>query len=187
MYDELLKQIQARETIKTPVVVAISGLAGSGKTYLADKLRDHFRLKNDQVLRVDLLYAEEPRGPGILDDHDWTLLTRILQDVRKGKRIRYRSRRFGKEGKQYDEPLPKIVIVEGIQLLRPELMGFFDIPVWIDCPPELALERAKTRDVDRGYSSEYLSQWDKEWWPNGLEYFNSYYPDKLATFVYKEN
>jgi uridine kinase len=79
-----------------------------------------------------------------------------------------------------------VVIVEGIRLFRQELMSNFDLSVWIDCPPELALERAKARDLDQGHDEQYMKHWDTEWAPQNEEYYNTHHPDQLASFEYKE-
>lgn len=65
-------------------------------------------------------------------------------------------------------------------------MAQFDLSVWIDCPPELALSRAKARDLAQGADEAYMKRWDTEWGPKNKEYFDSYRPDRLASFIYKE-
>ena len=77
-----------------------------------------------------------------------------------------------------------MVIFEGIRLLQPELSPFFDITVWIDCPQEIALERAKARDRAQGEGEETVSLWDTDWGPKDKAYFETYRPDKLASFLY---
>lgn len=186
MFNELTKQIQALLAEKPHVVVAITGFAGSGKSTLASKLADTFDVKDGQILRLDNFYAPTPRGNGLFDDYDWALVKTVLQDAQDSKSLHYVSRGFENDSSVFDEPLPKVVIIEGIQLFRKDFMHYFDIAVWIDCPLELALQRAKARDLSQGHDATYMKRWDTEWGPKNEEYFSAYHPDKLATFIYNE-
>jgi uridine kinase len=143
-----------------------------------------FGASDRQVLRVDHFYAAEPRGPGLFDDYDWPLLEHVLADLRHGGRLRYRGRGFDDTNLVVDEPAPEIAIVEGIQLLRRERMDLFDVTVWIECPREVALERARARDRLQGHDEEYMKLWDNLWGPRNQEYFESHHPEKLAAFRY---
>lgn len=186
MFDELVARIEKLSGAKRPVVVGISGFAGAGKSTLADRLAKHFGISGGQIVRLDNLYNPLPRGPEMFDDYDWNLLTQILKDARSSDRLKYQGRGFYNEQLDFDEPMPKILIVEGIRLYRKELMEFFDMSVWIDCPPELALERAKVRDTEQGHDAEYMKRWDAEWAPLSQQYYETYHPEKLAHFLYKQ-
>ena len=187
MYDDLIKQIELLLEKKERVVVAISGYGGSGKSFLADKICDHFSIPHKTVLRMDFLHADDTQAKdGIFDEHDWALIVRILKDIHAGKRLHYASRGFRGHSEVFDEPLPKVVVAEGVRLLRPEVMQYFDVAVWIDCPVELATKRAKDRDREQGEDEQHLKRWDTEWVPQNDRYFNTIHPDKLADFIYKE-
>jgi uridine kinase len=130
MFNELTKQIDGLLTEKPSVIVGISGFAGAGKTHLADKLRGHYDVSDGQVVHLDNLYMPLPRGTG-----------------------------FKGEPYYFSETLPKVLLVEGIRLYRPEFMDNFDLSIWIDCPPELALRRAKERDLSQGHNEAYMKRW----------------------------
>jgi uridine kinase len=185
MLEDLIKQIEDHLIQQQHLVVAISGFAGSGKSSLASKLQENFNLSDGQILHIDHLYAPKPRGKGLFDDYDWLLLKTILANVHDGKRLKYQS--IGYEGDSYiiDEKLPRVVILEGIQLFRSEMMEQFDISVWVNCPIELALERAKARDKGQNQDEQYMKLWDSLWGPRNEEYYNEYHPEKLANFLYE--
>ncbi|MBL4818048.1 MAG: AAA family ATPase [Deltaproteobacteria bacterium] len=185
MFDELAAQIMHLLGKKLVVVVAISGFGGSGKSTLADRLRDHFQVADTQVVRIDNLYSQNPLGPGIFDQSDWPLITRILEDVRAGKRLQYRGTDSNGQHVHIDEALPQVLIFEGVRLLQPDLMSNFDVSVWIDCPQDLAMKRAKARDREQGNSEETVLQWDTHWGPIDRKYFDMYRPDRLAAVVYR--
>lgn len=169
---------------KRHVFVAISGFGGSGKSHLADQLCDHFEISQGQVVRLDHLYSQTPNGPGVLDQVDWLLLTQILEEAHAGQRLCYLGRGFRGEVISVDEELPRLLIVEGIRLLQPRLLCYFDITVWINTPQAVAMERAKARDRAQGEDEERVSLWDTDWGPKDRDYFESYRPDQLATFLY---
>ncbi len=186
MFNELTKQIELLLSKKSPVVVAITGFAGSGKSTLASWLAEHFHVQDCQILRLDNMYMPIPRGGGLFDDYDWTLVRQILSSAHFSERLRYTTRGFEGERHQIDEPMPKVVIIEGIRLFREELMNYFDLSVYVNCPPEIALQRAKARDISQGHDEAYMRRWDTEWGPFNQRYFDEYRPDQLADFLYRE-
>lgn len=186
MFNDLTELIQQQLKNKPHVVVGISGFAGGGKSTLANKLRDNFGIKDGQIVRLDNIYAPEPRGDGLFDDYNWSVLKQILDDAHAGKPLHYNGRGFKNETYVFNELLPTVVIVEGIRLFRPELRRYFDVSVWVNCPPELALQRAKARDLSQGADEDTMKRWDVEWGPKNQKYFDNYHPDQLASFVYEE-
>ncbi|MCH9614634.1 MAG: hypothetical protein SP1CHLAM54_14030 [Chlamydiia bacterium] len=181
---ELIEQIDHLLEEKNRVFVAISGFGGSGKTSLADQLGKHYHLKDDQIIRLDHFYSENPNGPDCLDQVNWPLLTQILQQAHAGENLNYIGKGYRGEKLSVNEKLPHVVIVEGIRLLQPDLLPYFDITVWIACPQPIALERAKARDRKQGEDEATISLWDTDWGPKDLTYYNTYHPEKLASYLY---
>jgi hypothetical protein len=58
MFEELVALIMQRLTQQAEVVVAKSGHGGSGKSTLAERLGRRFGVLENQILRMDGLYAE---------------------------------------------------------------------------------------------------------------------------------
>ena len=120
------------------------------------------------------------------DLHDWPALVELLTGVHRAptpQRLSYRYRGYdGQEG-DVDEPMPPTVIVEGIRVIRPELLPLFDLAVWIDLDPGVAAERAKARNLAQGDSAAELDLWDTKWVPEGVEYQRLVRPEALAHVV----
>ena len=185
-FEALVSKIERITKNKPHILIGITGFGGSGKSYLANRLRDHFGINDNQIVRIDNLYGQNPKGPGIFDQSDWNLIEHILKDSSVGKRIRYQGKDHKGKLLRFDEDLPKIVIFEGIRLLQPKFSQYFDISVWIDCPQDFAIKRAKARDRSQGEDEETVSGWDTDWGPKDKKYFDTYRPDQLASFIYKD-
>lgn len=185
-FKKLVSRIEQVAEDKPHTVTGITGYGGSGKSHLANKLRDHFDINDNQVIRIDNLYGLNPKGPNIFDQSDWNLISNILQKSNAGKRIKYQGKDHKGNILFFDEDLPKVVIFEGIRLLQPNLNQYFDIRVWIDCPQDFAIARAKVRDRSQGENEETVGKWDTDWGPKDKKYFDLFRPDKLANFIYKD-
>lgn len=187
MFEDLIKQIEDLLAKKAPVVVAISGHGGSGKSTLADKLARHFGIAENQIVSTDGLHAKNyMQAPDIFHHHDWETIMRLFETVRDTDRLVYSKRDSDGIESTVDVPRPPVVVVEGIRLLRPEVMPYVDISVWIDCPLELASKRAKERNRLQGDSEAEIALWDTKWTPESTLYYEQVQPQKLASFIYRE-
>lgn len=183
-FDYLIFEINQQLAKKPHVIVAISGFGGSGKSHLANQVRDHFGIKDQQIIRIDHLYGPNPNGLDIFDQSNWPLITQILKNTRNGQRLQYEGKGYRGEIFHFNEELPKVILIEGIRLLQPQLMNYFDISIWIDCPQEIAIQRAKERDRNQGEDEQTVNLWDTDWGPKDKTYFERYHPDQLATYRY---
>lgn len=187
-YDELLARVRTLIAQSArPPVVAIAGCGGAGKSTLALRLAADLGVHEDQVVGTDGLYARTDTDRAAMWDlHDWPALFGLLEGVRAEptpERLRYRYRwYYGQEG-DVDEPMPPAVIVEGIRVIRPELMHLFDLAVWIDLDPLAGAERAKARNRLQGDTEAELELWDTKWVPEGVEYQRLVRPKELAHVV----
>ena len=187
MYEDLAKQIVQLLSTKSPVVVAISGYGGSGKSSLADKLATQFGVNENQIIRTDDLHAlNYMHVKDIFQQRDWPVIMDLLANIKTNKRLKYLKRNDKEVESSVDVPLPRLVIFEGIHLLRPQIMSYVDISVWIDCPLQLATNRAKERNRQQGDSEADIALWDTKWVPEAKQYYERVAPQKIANFIYKE-
>lgn len=187
-YDELLARVRTLVAQSPrPPVVAIGGHGGAGKSTLALRLAADLGVHEDQVVGTDGLYAKTDTDRAAMWDlHDWPALVDLLGRVRSEPtpaRLMYRYRSYdGQEG-DVDEPMPPVLIVEGIRVIRPETMHLFDLAVWIDLDPVRGAERAKVRNLAQGDSAAQLGLWDTKWVPEGVDYQRLVRPEALAQVV----
>lgn len=187
MFEELVALIVQRLAQQQVVTVAISGHGGSGKSTLAERLGGRFGVHSNQIVRMDGLYAKNYMARHDLYGlHDWPTLIELLSQIRGSERLRYRKRNDREVESVVDLPRPRVVLVEGIRLIRAELLPYFDISVWIDCPLEFAANRAKERNRRQGDSDDEIALWDTKWVPEARLYMERATPDKIASFLFTE-
>ena len=187
MYSELVKRIRSLLSTQEVVTVAISGHGGSGKSTLAESLAKEFSVTDEQILRIDNFHAKDYiKTKDIYEQHEWGELKALLADARSKHELKYLARDW--KGKEHKICItrPRILIVEGIRLVRPELLPYFDVNVWIDCPLEVATKRAIGRNRLQGDSEEEIKLWYTKWLPEAKQYEEDYHPQKIADFLYTE-
>lgn len=185
---KLLELIQSlKPPSGRPALVAISGFGGSGKTTLAQQLKDN--IQNAEVVTIDDFVLENLCERS----DDWACFDRerfcrqVLEPARHGESIWYDVYDFDLHQITDRRSVlsPKFLLLEGCSILHPDLMPYYDLSLWIDCPLEIATERGITRDQARGAPYEKL--WRTVWMPNEQDFFTKYQPARLAAYVYREN
>jgi uridine kinase len=142
-----------------PLLVAIVGGSGSGKSWLAEQLAGALeglavRLCLDDFYRDQSHVPELERG-AINFDHpdaiDWPALEAVLTDLSNGRPAQLPCYDFKTHcrGRSTTVLQPKpVVLVEGLWLLhRPTLRALFDLKLFIDCPSATRLRRRVDRDI----------------------------------------
>ncbi len=166
-------------------IIAISGFGGSGKTTLAHKIAES--LEDSVVVTADDFmtknYTEQSDEWDCLDRSRIT--TELLQPAEAGNDIKYQVFDWdeNKLGQWQSIGKPKYIILEGVGVIHPELIPYFDFSVWIDCPPEVATKRGMKRDKDLLHV-DHDKLWQEVWAPNDQAYFEKCRPDELADCLY---
>ncbi len=160
--------------MQSPLIIAISGASGSGKSLFTENLLNAFSEQGRpvQVLREDHYYraqdhlAMAEREKNNYDhpnafEHE--LLKTHLQALREGKAIAYPHYCFKTHTRLPDTetlaPAP-VIILEGIMLLAiTDLLPLFDVKIFIDTPLDICLMRRMMRDVkERGRTLESVAK-----------------------------
>lgn len=150
-----------------PVRVAIDGPDTAGKTTLADELASGISAAGRAVIRASADDFGRPRAERYrrgrdsaegyrLDAFDHAALVRLLLEPLgpHGDR-RCRTTAFDLAGDMPRLAEPEtaddeaVLLVDGVFLLRPELVGQWDLRVFVRVAPETSLARALERDVPR--------------------------------------
>ena len=144
---------------RSPILVAIVGGSGSGKTWLAGKLQAALGPKAARLSLDDFYHDRSGLSPArratINFDHpraiDWESLERVLLDCCAGKAARLPCYDFKTHSRLRSSKLLKlrpIILVDGLWLLRrPSIRRLFDLRVFLVCPASIRLRRRLARDV----------------------------------------
>ncbi|EEF62628.1 uridine kinase family protein [Pedosphaera parvula] len=143
----------------SPLLVAIVGGSGAGKSWLADQLQKLLGDKAGRISQDDFYRDRSHLPPGrralVNFDHpraiDWAALEAALKDCLAGKPTWLPQYDFATHSR-----LPKcilfkpkpVIILDGLWLLRrPSLRRLFQVRIFIDCPTKLRLHRRLGRDL----------------------------------------
>jgi len=181
--DEVVSNVRKSDVQKMPVLIAIEGFGGSGKTTLAEQLKD--ALQDAYIINIDdfIIKAKltEPSWDKGAFDRE-RLEQQVLIPATTGKDIAYQKLIWLTDTLSEPAIVPRVayIIVEGISSYHPNIAKYYDYKIWVDTPIELAKERGHARDG----SNENAQYWDL-WAENDLKYQHKYHPEQNADFVIK--
>jgi uridine kinase len=161
---------------KTKILIGVDGLGGCGKSTFTKELIKI--MNNTEIVHMDDFYKSENMRKEINSDHetgfffDWRKLeSKVLIPFTNDLEIRFQ---------RYDWPSDSLkdwqnisiksnVIVEGVYSTRKELSKYYDLKIWIDCPPEVRLARGIERD-----GIEMKEYWQNVWMKQENEYLEKH-------------
>ncbi|WP_028267583.1 aminodeoxychorismate synthase component I [Arthrobacter sp. MA-N2] len=137
-----------------PVIIAIDGRSGAGKTTLAVELAARLRMHH----KVSLFHLEDiyPGWNGLAAGIE-RYVTTVLAPLRKGDAAEWVSWDWEKhyDGRSNVTLPAEIVIVEGVGAAASDARPMLDAVVWVDAPDDERRHRAMARD-----GSSYEPFWD---------------------------
>lgn len=189
----LLKRTEKLAADKDHVVVAVSGFGGAGKTTLSNKIKTEF--PDSLLLQLDNFMINHGQGEGWAGGYDWQRFEQVLKYIQAGKNLHYQAydwRADALNPNWIDQKLPKLLVVEGVRILQPKFLAYFDLTVWIDCDIETATTQGVERDranwedkPDQRDLEAHLATWQSVWVPKEKEFYDKFHPDKTADLIVK--
>ncbi|WP_030456491.1 uridylate kinase [Herbidospora cretacea] len=188
-------------TVAHPARVAVDGPPATGKTTLADELAAVLRDRGRDVIRAtidDFLFPRARRYPRgeysaegcYFDTHDYEALNRVLLDpLGPGGDRRYRHAVYDHETDTVSSPpiataAPDAVLVlDGVFLMRPELLDRWDLRVFVSTAPEKTVDRAVVRESRVSSQADIERRWRERYIPAQQLYFATARPTDHADFV----
>jgi len=142
-----------------PILVALVGGSGSGKTWLAGRLAARLpvaslRVSQDDFYR-DWHHLSLARRARVNFDHpraiDWPVVQKVLRALADGRSVSIPSYDFATHARRPDWHLVapcQVILVEGLWLLRrPAVRRLFHLSIYLDCPVALRRTRRLARDT----------------------------------------
>lgn len=162
---QLAKMIFQGQTKQHPMRVGIDGVDASGKTTLADELAMVMQEVDSQIIRASVDGFHNPehirRKRGSLspegfynDSYNYDALENfLLKPLGPEGNRRYRTAVFDliqdrpSETPEKTADLDAILLFDGIFLLRPRLISFWDLTIYIDADFDKTMARGMHRDA----------------------------------------
>lgn len=201
-----LADICASIKLDHPVRVAVDGMDAAGKTFLADELVEIIQERGREVIRgsIDGFHnsrkiryqrgRESPEGYYLDSFNHKGLIASLLNPLGPVGSLEYRNRIFDVEtDSPVDEPIKKaskdaILLFDGVFLLRPELLPYWDLKIFLDVDFVIAIERSCLRDPEfLEKPAEVLRLVCNRYMQGNKIYLQSVKPKDLADVVINNN
>lgn len=180
--EEIVFAIAQSDKHHKPILIAIEGFGGSGKSTFARSLRDS--IKDAYIVNIDDFLIKEkltdPSQDKVAFDRN-RLEKQVLLPAKSGEVIAYQKLIWDTNTLSENITVPEVIylIVEGISSYHPDIAHYYDYKIWIDAPMEIAMQRGRARDGD----NENTENWDL-WAENDLKYQQRYHPELQADFIF---
>lgn len=183
--EQIAEQISKDKSRVWPVLIAVEGFGGSGKTTFANKLADI--LGDAYVINIDDFIVKEKLAESSWDKGAFDrerLEEEVLAPITAGKSATFRKLIWSANELSAPVSVPdtKYLIIEGIASYHPKIARYYTYKIWIDTPMEIAKERGHARDG----SNENAAHWAL-WAANDLAYQDKYHPEEQADFIFQTN
>lgn len=171
VYNSIQQLLKTKQD--APVIIAIDGRCGSGKTTLAHSLAEHFGCPvvqmDDFFLRPEQRTEQRLAKAGENIDHE-RFLSEVLIPLREGKSARFCpfDCSLGKLGAP-KEVKGNLVIVEGSYSCHKNLWDLYDLRIFNDIDPSEQMRRILLRE-----GKEAASMFEKRWIPLEEKYFTEF-------------
>lgn len=178
----LASRLESLLSMSLPVVLAIDGRAASGKSRLAEKLANDYAARlvhmDDFFLPQELRTADRMAEPGG-NVHYERFIVEVLPSLRKKEAFSYQA--FDcmhmQLGQWRSLAAAQVTVVEGSYALHPIFGVYYDLSVFMSCPPDVQLTRLMARNPAK------LEEFQKHWIPLEENYFHTLGIEKSADFI----
>lgn len=162
-----------------PVLVAVDGRSGGGKSYLAGRIAA--LVPGTVVVHTDDVAWEES-----FFDWDALLAEHVLEPLRHGEAVDYRPAAWERHGRAGSITVPAgtaLVLVEGVGASRASLAPLYDATVWVSSDEDERTRRGIARDVELGRTQAEAEDFWALWHSEEIPFLDGDRPWDRATVV----
>ena len=163
--EESLSNLAVKISNITPKpLILVDGVAGSGKTTLAEKLVD--------LLNANLVHSDDVSWCADPIHWDGEMLAGIVNPWLNGENVAYKPSGWIKENRpgSIEVDPNRALIIEGMGASRKTLREIATYSIWVDTEPAIARERVVQRDLANGENGGTIESITKfaDWWDSLL-------------------
>ncbi len=168
-------------SVGNTVFIAVDGHGGSGKSTFAKLLAEKL---GAEIVQTDYFASwDNPLNW-------WPLVIQyVFESIKSGvTTLNYPKSKWTPEHKPepvVDQPVTKIMILEGVSSLRKEFREYIGFGIFVDTPKEICLQRGVERDLTYDYkkSREELAEMWNKWFEDEDAYFKRDDPKDKADLI----
>ena len=141
-----------------PRVLAVDGRSASGKTTIAQRIRD-------AVPGSSIVHTDDVAWWHSFFGWDGMLVSGVLEPARQGREVSFRPPAWEDRGREGSIRVPAdtgLLIVEGVGASRRSLAGYLDAAIWVQSDAVEARRRGVIRDGGHERAEAFWDQWDAE-------------------------
>lgn len=183
VFEKIDTYLQTNLTSSRPIVIAIDGMAGSGKSVLGQMLQEIYHTSlfhmDDFFLQPHQRTQERFAEAGGNVDYE-RFKEEVLDHLADQEGLWYQKYDCSTQSLKEKEYVPynKLVIIEGAYSLHPYFENRADLAFFLEIPDEVQVERIRKRNGER-----MLKRFVEEWIPMEHKYFEEYKIREKATRI----
>ena len=180
----ILQKAEELRTEKTPLLIAIDGRCGSGKTTLGEALAGKFHASlihmDDFYLRMEQRTEARFQEPGGNVDYE-RFLTDVLEPLHEEKDFSYRpfDCRIWNLGNPIFVQASPVTVIEGSYSCHPSLYKNYSLRIFLDVEKEEQMRRIINRN-----GPEKAAEFQNRWIPLEEKYFSGFVPEERCHLVF---
>ncbi len=181
---DIASKIKKKDNRHRPVIIAVEGYVGAGKSTFAAKLKDE--LGDAYVVAIDDFFIKGKRSDADKSNFDRNRLEQqVLSPIRRGQPATYQRLDYATNilSEPIEIPDVKYLIIEGVSTFHPSIARYMDFKIWVETPKDIANTRGIKRDKASGDYPDDDQLWE-HWIETYQAYKDLYHPEKMADFVF---